>query len=154
MRVLCDAGADFVIIRGLAVMLHGGLHVTDDVDLAFVRSRQNLGAIVKALSPYHPRPYQFPVDLPFVWDEQSLRSSTVLTLTTDLGRLDLLAEPDGASKYSDLKARAVPMEVFGYHVLVASIDDMIAMKEAAGRPKDLMHAAELRSLKALLEEGS
>ena len=81
-------------------------------------------------------------------------NSTVLTLDTDLGRIDLLAEPDGAPPYSVLKSHATSFEMDGKDVFVASIDDLISMKRAAGRPKDIGHIAELETIKKLLAEES
>ncbi|MBS1716091.1 MAG: nucleotidyltransferase [Armatimonadetes bacterium] len=150
--LLASAGADFVIIGGLALQIVGGDYVTVDVDFAFARRRENARKIVDALAPYRPRPYQWPEGLPFVWDEQTVMNMTTLTLDTDLGRIDFLAEPDGAPPYEVLKERAGSVEVEGLQVPVASIDDLIAMKRAAGRPKDLAHIAELETIKRLLAE--
>lgn len=75
-----------------------------------------------------------------------------LTLETDFGDLDLLAIPEGLDSYEGLVSRAIEMEVFGVPVLVASVDDRIAMKRAANRPKDQAHLYELLALKKLLTE--
>ncbi len=141
-----------VLIGGLAVILHGGDHVTQDADFAFSRKRENAKLIVQALAPFHPRPWQWPEELPFVWDDQTLMNSSVLTLQTDIGRIDLLAEPSGSSDYLALRSRALDVEINGRVVPVASIDDLIAMKRAAGRPKDLAHIAELETIKKLMLE--
>lgn len=153
MRLLAEAGADFVVIGGLALQIIGGNHLTLDADFAFSRRRENARIIVEALAPYHPRPFQWPEGLPFVWDEQTVMNMTTLTLDTDLGRIDFLAEPDGAPPYELLKERAGSVDLGGRTVLVASIDDLISMKRAAGRPKDLAHIAELETIKRLLAEG-
>lgn len=76
-------------------------------------------------------------------------NSTVLTLRTDLGRIDFLAEPDGAPPYEQLKQRSMQFDLDGRTVEVASVDDLIAMKRAAGRPKDLAQVAELETIKRL-----
>ncbi len=141
-----------VLIGGLAVILHGGDHVTQDADFAFSRKRENAKLIVQALAPFHPRPWQWPEELPFVWDDQTLMNSSVLTLQTDIGRIDLLAEPSGSSDYLALRSRALDVEINGRVVPVASIDDLIAMKRAAGRPKDMAHIAELETIKKLMLE--
>jgi len=77
-----------------------------------------------------------------------------VALKTDIGRIDLLAEPAGAPSFKELKAHALLVELDGFQVYVASIDDLISMKEAAGRPKDLGAVAELKTLKGLHEEGN
>ena len=65
----------------------------------------------------------------------------------------MLAVPEGLDSYEGLVSRAVEMGVFGVSVHVASVDDLIAMKRAANRPKDQAHLYELLALKELLEEG-
>lgn len=151
-RLLCRCEADFVIVGGLAVRIQGGTHITDDVDFAIVRRRENAKKIAAALEPYHPRPEGFPPELPYVWDEEALMRTTVLVLKTDLCRVDFLAEPDGAPPYAELKARATKIDFESWTVYVASIDDLISMKRAAGRPKDLAHVAELETIKRLIAE--
>jgi hypothetical protein len=150
--LLSQAGADTVIIGGLGIRAHGGGHLTEDIDFALSRRRENCRRIAEALAPYHPKPVDWPEGVPYVWDEQMLMNSTNLTLETDLGRIDFLAEPDGAPPYETLKARAVRFDLEGREVLVASIDDLISMKKAAGRPKDLAHIAELETIKRLMAE--
>lgn len=151
-RLLTESGSDFIVIGGLALQILGGDYVTYDADFGFTRRRDNCRRIAEALAPFHPRPAGFPDDLPFVWDEQVLMNSTVITLETDLGRIDFLAEPEGAPPYDQLKANAATFDLEGRTVYVASIDDLISMKRAAGRPKDLAHIAELETIKRLQAE--
>ncbi len=152
LRLLSESGADFVVIGGLALQIVGGDYVTYDADFAFTRRRENAKAIAVALAPYHPIPVDWPEGVPFVWDDQTVMNMTVLTLVTDLGRVDFLAEPDGAPPYDQLKARASTFDLDGRTIYVASIEDLISMKRAAGRPKDLAHAAELETIQKLLQE--
>ena len=152
LRLMAEAECDFVIIGGLALQILGGDYVTYDSDFGFTRRRENCRKIAEALAPYHPRPVDLPADVPFVWDEQTLMNSTVITLDSDLGRIDFLAEPEGAPPYEKLKENAVTFDLDGRTVRVASIDDLISMKRAAGRPKDLAHIAELETIKRLMAE--
>ncbi len=46
---------------------------------------QNLRRLAAALAPFHPRPRGFPTGLPFIWDEGTLRNTSILTLQTDIG---------------------------------------------------------------------
>jgi predicted nucleotidyltransferase len=151
-RLLSSADCDFVIIGGLALQILGGDYITQDVDFALTRRRENCRKIADVLTPFHPKPVDWPEGVPFVWDDQTLMNSTHLTLETDLGRIDFLAEPDGAPPYEELKNRAVRFDLEGRTVRVASIDDLIAMKRAAGRPKDIAHIAELETIKRLNAE--
>jgi hypothetical protein len=90
-QVLSDAGVEFIIIGGRSAILHGSAHITNDLDLFFSRKAENLRRLAQALAPYHPRLRDIPEGLPFVWDEATLRSAAILTLTTDSGMIDLPA---------------------------------------------------------------
>ena len=151
-KLVAASGAEVVLIGGLAVILQGGERSTKDVDFAYRRTRQTAQAIAKALKDFHPRPVDFPEGLPFVWDEATLRNMSVLTLTSDLGRIDFLSAPEGVESVEALLARAVPADIDGVTVLVASIEDLIAMKQAANRDQDRAHIAELETLRRLSRE--
>jgi predicted nucleotidyltransferase len=149
---LSSANVRYVLIGGAAMRAHGSAHVTDDVDVAYARDADNLTALVTALSPLHPRLRGVPEELRFLWDERTLKMGQNFTLVTDAGSLDLLGEPAGVGPFEELWGRAVVMELFGESVRVASIEDLIAMKKAAGRTKDKNHILELEQIRAVLAE--
>lgn len=91
-------------------------------------------------------------DVPFVPDGRILRRTRVLTLDTPDGMLDVLAAPDGSPPYESLRERAIRADLDGIEVQVASLDDLIAMKKAAGRPKDLVAVEELEAIQRLQRE--
>jgi hypothetical protein len=92
-----------------------------------------------------------PIDAPPLppLDARTLRAGSVFTLNSRLGRIDLLADPDPGLDYDMLMRNAIQIELFGVRVRAAGLDDLIAMKRAAGRPKDRI---ELEILGALREE--
>lgn len=145
------SGADVVLIGGLAMIALGSSHYTVDSDFAFSRRRETIHAIVRALAPFHPKPVDWDPALPFIWDVRTLLGMANLTLHTDIGRIDFLAEPAGAPPYEVLRDRAEVFDLEGVEVRVASIEDLMSMKRAAGRPKDLAHLAELETIKRLRE---
>ena len=146
LRALTAKGTDFVVIGGIAAVLHGSPRVTQDPDVSFATDRGNLEALGDALQDLEARLAGIDEDLPFVADAQTLSRVVVLTLETAHGRLDVLAAPSGAPPYAQLRANAARFDVGGVYVLVASIADLLAMKRAAGRPKDLADVAELEVL--------
>ncbi|HWH20322.1 MAG TPA: hypothetical protein VN671_07310, partial [Solirubrobacterales bacterium] len=79
-------------------------------------------------------------------DSFDLARATVLKLATTAGDLDVLNGAPGASPYGDLRERAVEVEVRGTPVRIASLDDLIAMKRASGRPRDLRDIADLTAI--------
>jgi hypothetical protein len=151
-QVLCDAGVDFVIIGGVSATFHGSARVTYDLDICYSRASLNLKRLTAALTPFHPRPRGFSDELPFLWDEKTLRNGTVFTLRTDLGEIDLLAEVAGLGTYDDVKAGSIVVEAFDRRVATLDLPSLIRAKRAAGREKDLSDLAELESLLEAGEE--
>jgi predicted nucleotidyltransferase len=146
-QALCDANVEFIIIGGWSAILHGSAHMTKDLDIFFSRRTDNLERLARALAPYHPRLRDLPAGLPFVFDEATLRNSTVLTLDTDLGPIDLLAEVAGLGSFDQVAADAIRVEAFGRTVLTLDLESLIKSKKAAGREKDLLVLPELESLR-------
>jgi predicted nucleotidyltransferase len=147
--LLTARGVDFVLIGGYAAVLHGSPRVTRDLDICYATDRENLRAIAKVLEELNARPFGADEDVPFVADERTLAKVDLLTLETDAGRLDLLTAPAGSQGYNQLRANAAHYEIGGFLVKVAEIEDLLAMKAAAGRPKDLADIAELETIAAL-----
>jgi predicted nucleotidyltransferase len=145
-RSLCDAGVDFVVIGGVAATFHGSVRVTYDLDIYYSRVSSNVKRLVTALALFHPRPRGFAEDLPFIWDEATVRNSMILTLQTDLGEIDLLAEVAGLGSYSQVKAHALVVNAFGRQIRTLDLRSLIAAKRAGGREKDLSALPELESL--------
>jgi len=152
LQTLEAGGVRFVLIGGLAMVMHGSDHVTQDVDIIYARDAGNLASLVAALKPQHPRLRGAPEGLPFIFDVRTFQNTLNLTLVTDSGSLDLLGEAPGADKFDVLWQRATVVDLGGVPVHVASVDDLIAMKTAAGRLKDQNHVLELRALRGLMAE--
>jgi hypothetical protein len=145
-QTLCDAEVDFVVIGGLSATLHGSARVTYDLDICYSRAPLNLRRMAKALAPFHPRPRGFPNELPFIWDETTLRNGALFTLNTGLGEIDLLAEVAGLGTYDEVKAGSITVEAYGRRISILSLRSLIEAKRAAGRDRDLAALPELESL--------
>jgi predicted nucleotidyltransferase len=145
---LCDAGVEFIVIGGAAATAHGSARLTNDIDVVYARSADNLRRIVGAIAPHCPYPRGAPPGLPFLWDETTLRNGLNFTLTTALGDLDLLGEVAGGGGYKDLLPHTVHLIVFGRDLLCVNLTKLIELKRAAGRPKDFEAIAELELLLA------
>jgi predicted nucleotidyltransferase len=78
-----------------------------------------------------------------------LKSGLNFTLTTTLGDLDLLGEVAGGGSYEQLLPFTQELETFDVRCRFVTLEKLIQLKRAAGRPKDLEAVAELQ---ALLEE--
>lgn len=149
LRRLTEADVDFVVIGGIAVVLLGSARNTKDLDITFATDAANLEALGEVLIGLHARLRGIDEDVPFVPDARTLRHVSRLTLDTDAGWLDLLAEPPGGPPYAALRARATELDLDGVCVRVADIDDLIAMKKTAGRLRDLADVDELEAIKRL-----
>lgn len=151
LKALNACNVRYVLIGGLAMIAHGADHITQDIDVGYARDRENLKALTEAPSGAHPRPRDFPLDLPFIWDERTLRAASNFTLETDMAAVDLLGEIAGIESFEGLWERSQPTELYGMPVRIASLDDLVAMKRAANRPKDQRHLLELEALRKLLQ---
>ena len=149
LRALTERGVDYVVIGGIAAILHGSAQNTFDLDVCFATDPTNLDILGQVLVRLDARLRSVSEDVPFVPDGRMLRQVDVLTMTTNLGMLDVLARPKGAPAYVKLREHAMRVTVEGMGVLIASIDDLITMKLAAGRPKDLVAVDELEAIRRL-----
>lgn len=135
---LTEHGVDFVIVGGVAVILQASPRFTRDLDICYAPEQENLDRLGEVLVELGAKLRGIEEDLPFVPDARALRHTQMLTLVTADGGLDLLVEPEGSPSYPALRRRADDIDLDGIGVRVASIDDLIAMKRAAGRPQDLV----------------
>ena len=111
------------------------------------RSPENLGRLVQALAPLHPYLRGAPSGLPFDFEVDTLQRGLNFKLSTTAGAIDLLGEVAGADRYEDLLPFTELVPLFGSAWRCGTLEALIRMKRAAGRPKDLEAIAELEALK-------
>lgn len=145
------AGVRFVVIGGLAAQAHGSPSATFDLDIVPSWDADNLHRIASVLRDVDAVRHGLRADGPGLapLDAATLLAGAAFTLNTLDGRLDLLASPDPGLDFERLMRSAEPRDLLGTRLYVASLDDLMAMKRAAGRPKDRI---ELEVLGALREE--
>lgn len=148
---LADGGVRFIVIGAVAGRILGSPSLTRDLDICHAGDRGNLEALAAVLVGLHARLRGVNEDVPFRLDARMLAAGDSFTFVTDLGDLDILRTPSGTRGYADLERDAEPVEIEGRTILVTSLDDLIRMKRAAGRPKDLI---EIEVLGALREEAA
>ena len=151
LQVLDKHRLRFVVIDGIAGRLWGSTTVTNDLDICHARDRQNLEALATALRELKVKLRGADRDLPFIADARTLKMGDCFTFTTIAGNLDCLGTPVGSGGYEALARTATRMDVGGVTILVASIEDLIQMKRAAGRPKDLIEVEVLAAVREELE---
>lgn len=147
LRLLSNRGVEFIIIGGAAATVHGSSRLTQDLDVVYRRSQENIARLSNALQKQNPYLRGAPPGLPFQWSEATIRMGLNFTLQTDLGDLDLLGEVTGGGNYENLVDRAFEIEVFGVRCLCLDLETLIHVKRAAGRPKDLEAISELEAIR-------
>lgn len=149
LRALKKARVNFVVIGGVAARLHGSPSLTRDLDICHDRDLINLERLSKVLNDLHAHLRGVDEVVPFILDQRTLLAGGSFTFVTDAGDLDLLAVPAGVSGFDGLLKGAEEIDLGEFKIKVASLDDLIRMKQAAGRPKDLI---EVEILSALRDE--
>ena len=144
---LTDARVDFVVIGGVAVTVQASARFTKDLDICYASDTGNLQRLGQLLIDLGATLRGVEEDLPFVPDERTLARTQILTLSTDLGGLDLLVDPAGSPGWKALRRHADVIELAGREVRIAAIDDLLSMKRAAGRPQDLLDVEALETAK-------
>jgi predicted nucleotidyltransferase len=144
--VLVQSGVEFILIGGVAGIIHGSARLTYDVDVVYARGVANLKRLAESLKPFVPYLRGAPPGLPFTLDVPTLRNGLNFTLITKLGDLDLLGEVVGGGGYRDLLPHTFQVAAFGVKFKCVDLPTLIKLKRAAGRPKDLESLAELETL--------
>jgi predicted nucleotidyltransferase len=153
---LHDRQVEFVIVGGVAAALHGVSRVTFDLDVVPNLAPESWRAAVDLLwslgaRPRIPEPIERLRDLEQIRRWQRDKGMLALNLRTPDGGIDVDLLVSESPRFDALRQRATPVTLDGRTFLVASIDDLIAMKRAAGRPQDVLDITQLEDIKKRLE---
>jgi hypothetical protein len=151
LRRLVEEGVRFVVIGGFGANLLGSPSVTYDLDVCYARDPANLEALARALRGLRARLRGAPADVAFQLDAKALELGDRFTFATSAGPLDVMGTPAGVDGFGDLDRTAQDMDLGGFTVRVAALEDLIRMKRAVGRPKDRIHLEVLGSLRAVVD---
>ena len=152
---LHDNHVDFVIVDGVAASLHGGSRVTFDLDVVPRLTPESWRAAVDLLWSLGARP-RIPEVVERIRDVEQVhrwrreKGMLALNFRSPDGRTEVDLIVGESDRFEALRGRAVSVTVGGRTFFVASIDDLVAMKERAGRPQDLLDIVELRNIQARL----
>jgi predicted nucleotidyltransferase len=149
LRRLAGAGVEFVVVGGLALNAWGIVRGTKDVDVVIATDPDNIkrvaGVAVGAGGRVHQGEALLGTPLSIA---EVLASGEQVAIETDLGRLDVVQGLDGVPSFEVLRSRATEAEILGSAVWICSREDLKAMKQAAGRTRDL---ADIEDLDATAE---
>ena len=141
-------GVDYLTIGAWAVIAHGYVRATADIDFVARLDEANMNRLAAALSELNARfrgvdADKLDID---VTDPQVLANGASFTMETDAGPLDFLNGVPGADNYDAMRSRARQVDAAGVTVWVVGYEDLIRMKEASGREQDLLDIHQLSAL--------
>jgi hypothetical protein len=134
---------DYLLVGGLAMNLHGVPRMTMDVDLVIALDSGNVAKLARLAEEFGLYP-NVPVKLEDLADglkrealfaEKNLIALSLICNTPATPTVDIVIHHP--LDFEQAYARAVERDISGTPIMVASIEDMIAMKKAAGREQDL-----------------
>jgi hypothetical protein len=144
---------DYLLIGGLAVSLHGVERATMDVNITVAMTPDNMAHLIETarelrLAPVLPVPLETLNDLELLRQWHAERNLEAFTLRTpDLAgvTVDILLFPP--VEFSGMAQRAAIFNVGGTPIRIVAIDDLIALKQAVGRPIDLADIEHLQRIR-------
>lgn len=149
LKILTENEVQFVVIGGVAAILHGSSSFTQDIDLCYDRSPENLERLSRALLPFHPTLRGAPEGLPFHFDPSTIKAGLNFTLSTDLGEVDLFGEVGSLGFYAQVVTASIEGEVHGIRCRLLDLDALIASKKFSGRKKDEEVVLQLEAIREL-----
>jgi len=140
---LFAAGVDYVTVGAFAVIAHGVVRATVDVDLIPDTEPDNLERLAQALLRLDAAPDgepETPVSAALLGRDANMR------FQSSAGQIDVLCSEAYQHLYPDLRARAIEAEVDGVTLVVVSRNDLIRLKAGTGRDRDLIDIGDLLAL--------
>jgi hypothetical protein len=146
LETLRGGGVNFILIGGVAATAHGSTQLTNDLDVVYARSPDNIQRLAASLASHAPYLRGVPAGLPFKLNAATIKLGLNFTLDTDFGPLDLLGEATGGGTYEALLPDSVTLDLFDGPCLCVDLPSLIRLKRAAGRPKDILALGELEAI--------
>jgi predicted nucleotidyltransferase len=133
LRDLNESGVRYVIVGGLAVIRHGAVRATKDIDAAVAMDGDNLSRLEALVERWHAtNPDGTPLRT------TKLAAGGVLALRTPHCLVDILSEQLLRAPFDDVLTRADAKRIDGVAAPICSLADLVAMKRATGRSTDLL----------------
>lgn len=158
-RVLQEEQVEYVVVGGIAIILHGVDRVTMDVDLVLAMDSGNIGRFLKAAKRLELKPF-LPVSLDALCDAQQLdtwaREKHMIAFSLRPAvphrpTVDIIVRPK--VPFETMSRNRVEKDIGGVRFKIACIDDLIALKTGTGRKQDESDIAALEKVRKILGEG-
>jgi predicted nucleotidyltransferase len=143
------AGVRFVVIGGVAATVQGSARFTNDIDICYDTSTDNVKRLVALLTRWKAYLRGVEPGLPFVLDERTFRTTPVMTLTTSMGDIDVLDVVPGVGDYKATIEQSELVDIGDVEFRSLTLEALIASKRAVRRPKDVEQLIELEAILAL-----
>lgn len=148
LQILLDHDIEFIIVGGMAAVLHGCSQVTHDLDICAPLTPEQITRLRDILKELNPRHRMTPQKLSFQDHPENLSNIKNLYLQTDLGVLDMISSVSGVGDFKRIESKAISAPLFNKTCRIISIEDLISAKQYMGRPKDLATIQELNVIKS------
>ncbi len=140
---LAQARVQYVAVGAFALIAHGVVRATEDVDIVPGPEASNLAQLAGAITALEGRPHgepQTPVTPELLARDANMR------FITEAGQLDVLCAEPYRRMFADLYERSIEAEVDGVPIRVASRNDLIRLKAGTGRDRDILDIGDLLAL--------
>jgi hypothetical protein len=150
LKCLSEYHVEYVLVGGMACVIHGSQMVTQDVDICAPLTPENMSGLLAALAGVHPR-FRTTRDLrPLPNNAEDLKGFKNLYLITDMGQLDVLSEISGIGGYDEVERHTIQVDLEGTPCRVLDLDTLIIAKSAMNSPKDRQAVIELTVIRERL----
>ena len=147
-----ERGVRFVVVGGIAVVVHGFARLTADIDLVIDLERSNVTRCVEALTERGLQPLLPVAPADFADEEirkdwiehRNLQVFTMRDPRNPMLTVDLFARPP--IPFDELWNDATTLALAGRPIRIASLAHLITMKRTAGRPQDLIDVERLEAI--------
>ena len=146
---LVAAGVRFVVIGGVAATIQGSARLTNDIDICYDTSPDNVDRLVRLLARWKAYLRGVERGLPFILDARAFRTTPIMTLTTTMGDIDVLDVVPGVGDYKAVVKQSEVVDIGDVEFRSLTLEALIASKKAVRRPKDVEQLIELEALLAL-----
>ena len=154
-QALHAADVRYVVVGGVAVVLHGHARLTADLDLAIdlepAVARRAIVALtglgLRPRAPVRAEDFADPAIRSSWKRERGMLVFSMVDPSDPLRAVDVFV--DEPIPFAELHERSLTFDIAEVPVRVASIPDLITLKRQAGRPQDEADIAALRELEEL-----
>ena len=148
-KALVAAKVRFVIIGGVAATIQGSARFTNDIDICYDAADDNIERLAALFRGWKAYLRGVERGLPFIMDATAFRITPVMTLTTEVGDIDVLNKVPGVGDYAAAFRQSEIVEIGNIEFRSLTLDALIASKRAVRRPKDVEQLIELEAIRAL-----